>query len=130
VPAGCWPVGPGPGALMAYQRQFWKGESLRHNGREDRIRGNPEAPPMHEGPGDFDSDMGTGADAPKLGSSQPKVKAGSSELPLKSAHIKPKSQQRRQVLMAHALRQHGLSDDGTTMGTAVGGGAAGGGAGG
>jgi hypothetical protein len=31
--------------------------------------------------------------------------------------------------MAHALRNHGMSDDGTTMGTAVGGGAAGGGAG-
>ena len=111
---------------MAYQTKFWKGESVRHNGREDRIRGNPEAPPMHDGPGDFDKDMGTGADAPKLGSSQPRVKKGGDELPLKHAHVQPKSRQRRQVLMAHALR---MSDDGTTAGTAVGGGAAGGGAG-
>ncbi len=113
---------------MAYQKSFWKGESLRHNGREDTIRGNPEAPPMHEGPGEFDMDMATGADKPNLGTSQPRVKGNNrpDEFPLKSAGKKPHSSQRRQVLMAHVLRN---GPDGTTMGTAVGGGAAGGGAG-
>ena len=111
---------------MAYQKQFFRGESVRHNGREDHIRGNPEAKPMHEGPGDFDADMPDGGDAPSKGKSQPKVKASSGELPLRHAHVQPKSRARRQVLMAHALR---MSDDGTTAGTAVGGGAAGGGAG-
>jgi hypothetical protein len=112
---------------MAYQRAFWKGQSVRTNGREDKIRGNPEAPPMHNGPGDFDMGMGSGADAPKLGTSQPRVKGNlSGELPLRHAHTQPKRRQLQQVLRAHALRN---SDDGTTMGTAVGGGAAGGGAG-
>jgi hypothetical protein len=121
---------------MAYQDAFWKGQSVRTNNR-DKIRGNPEAKPMHKGPGEFDEDMGTGADAPKLGSSQPRSKgpgARSDELPLKHAHTQPKRRAQHQVLMAHALRMHmgnqGMSDDGTTMGTAVGGGAAGGGAGG
>lgn len=108
------------------QKNFWKGQSVRHNGREDRIRGNPEAPPMQDGPGEFDTDMPTGANASKTGSSQPKSGKSSDELPLKHAHVKPRSRQLRQVLMAHALRK---SDDGTTNGTAVGGGAAGGGAG-
>ena len=113
---------------MAYQNRFWKGESVRHNGREDRIRGNPEAPPMHEGPGDFDKGMPKGADAPPEGTSQPKVtKRGGDEFPLKHANIKPRRHgQLHQVLMAHVLRK---ADDGTTMGTAIGGGAAGGGAG-
>ena len=112
---------------MAYQKNFWRGESVRHNGREDRIRGNPEAPAMQEGPGEFDTDMPTGANASKTGSSQPKSGRSSGELPLKHAHVHPKSRQRHQVLMAHALRR--MADDGTTNGTAVGGGAAGGGAG-
>jgi len=111
---------------VAYQKNFWKGEAKRTNGREDTIRGNPEAPPMHDGPGEFDTDMPTGADAPKTGKSQPKSGKSSGELPLKHAHVQPKSRARRQVLMAHVLRN---SDDGTTNGTAVGGGAAGGGAG-
>jgi hypothetical protein len=112
---------------MAYQRAFWKGQSVRHNGREDRIRGNPEAPPMRQGPGEQDTDMPDGADAPKKGSSQPKSgNPGSGELPMRHAHVKPKSRQRRQVLMAQALRQH--SANGTTT-AAIGGGAAGGGAG-
>jgi len=90
---------------MAYQRAFWKGQSVRHNGREDRIRGNPEAPPMRQGPGEQDTDMPDGADAPKKGSSQPKSgNPGSGELPMRHAHVKPKSRQRRQVLMAQALR--------------------------
>jgi hypothetical protein len=106
---------------MAFQDNFWK----RSN--RDKIRPNPEAPGMDQGPGEFDMDMGTGANAPKLGSSQPKAKgAGNGEIPLKHANVQPRSRQRKQVLMAHALRN---SDDGTTMGTAVGGGAAGGGAG-
>ena len=109
-----------------YQRKFWKGESKRTNGREDGIRGNPEAPPMHKGPGEFDMDMATGSDV-KLGSSQPRVTGNkrNDELPLKHAHVKPRRQM-RQVLMAHALRQH--SANGTTT-AAIGGGAAGGGAG-
>ncbi len=102
-----------------YQAKFWRGESVRHNGREDRIRGNPEAKPMHEGPGEQDTDMPTGADAPKTGKSQPKSTASSGELPLKHAHVKPKSRARRQVLMAHALR---MSDDGTST-ASIGGGA-------
>ena len=117
---------------MAYQKNFWKGESVRHNGREDRIRGNPEAPPMHDGPGEFDMDMDGGADKPNRGESQPKARGNkrNDELPLKHAHVKP-HRQRHQVLMAHALRMHSkMGDDGTTMGTAIGGGAAGGGAGG
>lgn len=110
---------------MSYQKNFWKGESVRHNGREDRIRGNPEAPPMHDGPGEFDMDMGTGSDSPKLGSSQPRVKGNrkGDEFPLKHANVKPRA--RHQVLMAHALR---MSDDGTS--TAAIGGGAGAGAGG
>ena len=112
-----------------YQKKFWKGESARHNGREDKIKGNPEAPPMHDGPGEFDMDMGNGADSPKLGSSQPRVTGNkrNDELPLRHAHVKPKSHQMRQVLMAHALRNH-VSTGGTTT-AAIGGGAAGGGAG-
>ena len=46
-----------------YQRNFWRGEIKRTNGREDGIRGNPEAPNMHHGPGEFDMDMATGSDA-------------------------------------------------------------------
>lgn len=113
---------------MAYQKNFWKGESMRHHGREDKIRPNKEAPPMHEGPGEFDMDMDGGADKPNLGTSQPRVKGNkrNDELPLRHAHVKP-HRQRHQVMMAHALRQH--STGGTTEGTAVGGGAAGGGAG-
>jgi hypothetical protein len=117
---------------MAYQDKFWRGQIKTHKGREDTIRGNPEAPPMHEGPGDFDKDMPKGADAPPEGSSQPKVKGNSKgdEFPLRHAHVKPRRHgQLHQVLMAHVLRKGGESDDGTTMGTAVGGGAAGGGAG-
>ncbi len=106
---------------MAYQKKFWKGESMRTNGREDHIRGNPEAPPMHGGPGDFDADIPDGADEPKRGSSQPKVKGGSDELPLRSAH-KGKARQLHQVLMAHALRMHRMADDGTNT-AAIGGGA-------
>jgi hypothetical protein len=111
-----------------YQRQFWKGEAWRHHGREDTIRGNREAPPMHEGPGEFDMSMGSGADSPHLGTSQPRVKGNkpNDEIPLKHANVKP-HRRLHQVLMAHALR---YGPDGTTMGTAVGGGAAGGGAGG
>jgi hypothetical protein len=111
---------------MAYQRNFWRGEIKRTNGREDTIRGNPEAPAMQDGPGEFDGDLPMGADNPKPGTSQPKSGKSSGEIPLKHANVQPRSRQRRQVLMAHALRN---SDDGTTMGTAVGGGAAGGGAG-
>ena len=103
---------------MSYQKKFWKGESMRTNGREDGIRGNPEAPNMHKGPGEFDMDMKTGSDSPKLGSSQPRVKGNQSkdELPLKHANVHPR---RRQVLMAHALR---MSDDGTST-ASIGGGA-------
>jgi len=112
---------------MAYQGKFWRGNIERHNGREDRIRPNPEAPPMHEGPGDFDKGIPKGADAPPEGSSQPKVtKKGGDEFPLRHAHTLPRRRQLHQVLMAHVLRK---ADDGTTMGTAIGGGAAGGGAG-
>lgn len=111
---------------MAYQKRFWKGQIERANGREDKIRGNPEAPNMHQGPGDFDADIPDGADAPKKGSSQPKSGSpGSGELPLRHAHVQPKSRARKQVLMAHALR---TSANGTTT-AAIGGGAAGGGAG-
>jgi hypothetical protein len=114
---------------MAYQRAFWKGQIMRTNGREDGMRPNPEAPPMHNGPGEFDMSMETGANKPNLGTSQPRVKGNKNrdELPLKHAHVQPRSRARHQVLMAHALRN---GPDGTTMGTAVGGGAAGGGAGG
>ena len=115
---------------MAYQRQFWKGESLRHHGREDRIRGNPEAPPMHGGPGAGDEDDMGGADEPNRGTSQPKTRGHggrSDEFPLRHAHVKP-HRARQQVMMAHALRMH-AGTGGTTEGTAVGGGAAGGGAG-
>ena len=113
---------------MAYQNKFWKGESKRTNGREDKIRGNPEAPPMHDGPGPGDDKDAKGADAPPEGSSQPKVQGNSKgdEFPLRHAHVKPRRRQMQQVLMAHALRK---ADDGTTQGTAIGGGAAGGGAG-
>ena len=90
---------------MAYQKKFWRGESMRTNGREDRIRGNPEAPPMHHGPGEFDSDEPDGADAPKKGTSQPRSKGGSTndELPMMSQKKKL-----RTVLRAQALRQHPL----------------------
>ena len=117
-------------------KRFWKGESVRHNGREDRIRGNPEAPPMHGGPGASDEEEMTGADKPNLGTSQPRTKGNvkGDEFPLKHAHVKPHRHQMHQVLMAHALRMHfgnsKMGDDGTTQGTAIGGGAAGGGAGG
>ena len=113
-----------------YQAKFWKGESKRTNGREDGIRGNPEAKPMHGGPGPGDEKEMTGADKPNLGTSQPRTKGNvkGDEFPLRHAHVKP-HRQRHQVLMAHALRQH-AGTGGTTEGTAVGGGAAGGGAGG
>src|SRR5689334_23380331 len=105
---------------MAYQRNFWKGQITTHKGREDTIRGNPEAPPMHGGPGDFDGDLGTGADAPKLGSSQPRVKGNNSgELPLRHANTLPRRRQMQQVMRAQALRR---SDDGTNT-AAIGGGA-------
>ncbi len=89
-----------------YQKKFWRGESVRHNGREDRIRGNPEAPPMHEGPGASDELDREGADLPNRGTSQPKTRGNKKpdEFPLKHAHVKPKSRQMQQVLMAHALR--------------------------
>lgn len=112
---------------MAYQKKFWKGQIETAKGREDRIRGNPEAPPMHGGPGDLDSDIPDGADEPNKGTSQPKAKANSSgEIPLPSAGKDKRKHRLHSVLRAMALRE---SDDGTTMGTAVGGGAAGGGAG-
>lgn len=105
---------------MAYQGKFWKGEIKTTKGR-DTIRGNPEAPPMHGGPGDMDDSMPDGADSPNRGSSQPKAKGGGSdELPMMSQVKK-----RKQVLRAHALR---VSANGTTT-AAIGGGAAGGGAG-
>ena len=113
---------------MAYQTKFWRGESMRHNGREDRIRPNPEAPPMHAGPGASDENQPKGADAPPEGTSQPKTTGNKNtdEFPLRHARVLPKRRQLHQVLMAHVLRK---ADDGTTMGTAIGGGAAGGGAG-
>ena len=102
---------------------------MRTHGREDKIRGNPEAPPMHGGPGAGDEDDMDGADAPNRGSSQPKTRGnkGPDEFPLRHAHVKP-HRARQQVMMAHALRMH-AGTGGTTEGTAVGGGAAGGGAG-
>jgi hypothetical protein len=119
-------------------KNFWRGQPMRHHGREDAIRPNPEAPPMHRGPGEFDFDD-RGADVPNVGSSQPKSKPNpqGDEFPLRHANVHPHRHQRmlHQVLMAHALRMHlgggGMRPgaDGTTMGTAVGGGAAGGGAG-
>ena len=114
---------------MAYQSQFWKGQIMRHNAREDGIRGNPEAKPMYGGPGPGDEWDKEGADLPNLGTSQPKTRGNkrNDELPLRHAHVKPKSHQMRQVLMAHALRNH-VSTGGTTT-AAIGGGAAGGGAG-
>ena len=114
-----------------YQAKFWKGESVRHHGREDKIRGNPEAPPMHDGPGAGDEDDMDGADEPNPARlSQPKTRGQrwpSDEFPLRHAHVKP-HRARQQVMMAHALRMH-AGTGGTTEGTAVGGGAAGGGAG-
>jgi hypothetical protein len=106
---------------VAYQKNFWRGESVRTNGREDKIRGNPEAPPMHHGPGEFDMSMGNGADSPKLGSSQPRVTGNrpNDELPLKSAG---KNRRLHMVMQAQALRQHRLADDGTST-AAIGGGA-------
>ena len=114
-----------------YQAKFWRGQPLRHHGREDTIRGNPEAPPMHQGPGEFDEDD-RGMDKPHLGTSQPQSKrSGMDEFPLRSAGRVPhRHKQLHLVMMAHALRNHRFGDDGTTMGTAIGGGAAGGGAGG
>lgn len=108
-----------------YQGRFWKGQMLRHHGPGDHIRPNPEAPPMFDGPGEFDMDD-RGGDSPKLGTSQPRAKHNprGDEFPLKSANIHPRRRM-HQVMMARALR----GADGTTMGTAVGGGAAGGGAG-
>lgn len=120
---------------MAYQGRFWKGQIERNVGASgDKIRPNPEAPPMHGGPGEFDGM--NGASEVKLGSSQPRSKGNpaSDEFPLRHANVQPRRHSRmHQVLMAHALRMHlgggGKADDGTTMGTAIGGGAAGGGAG-
>ena len=110
---------------MAYQRKFWRGDIKTAKGREDKIRGNPEAPPMHGGPGDFDDDIPEGADEPKRGSSQPKAKGNSSgEIPLPSH--KHKKHRVHSVLRAMALR---MADDGTST-AAIGGGsgsAAGGG---
>jgi hypothetical protein len=113
---------------VSYQRGFWKGEIRRHTGYEDKIRGNPEAPPMRGGPGEFDEDD-RGMDKPKLGTSQPTAVKGKDEMPLRSANVKPhRHKALHQVLKAMALRRH-MADDGTTMGAPIGGGAAGGGAG-
>lgn len=101
---------------MAYQRHFYKGEIKTTKGREDTIRANPEAPPMHGGPGDMDNDMPDGADEPNRGTSQPKVKGGSGELPLKSQSRKARL---HQVMRAHVLRE---SANGTST-AAIGGGA-------
>ena len=98
------------------QKNFWRGEAKTTKGREDRLRGNPEAPPMHDGPGEFDADMPDGADAPEKGKSQPRSKGNppNDELPLMSQKKKLK-----QVLRAHALR---MSANGTST-AAIGGGA-------
>lgn len=110
---------------MSYQKKFWKGQIETAKGREDHIRGNPEAKPMHGGPGDLDSDIPDGADEPNKGTSQPKAKAHSSgEIPLPSKG--KKKHPIHSALRAHALR---MADDGTST-AAIGGGsgsAAGGG---